>query len=426
MNETIERKKFLALFSILSVSLILWLGAGIDYTKDLDRHRTAEENRVSKNALRELQKMFLTFVQGDSKEYSQLRQEENAQRGNEIGLSSSFIDSKSKLQDFKVNGASSTEFDLHKLAEQLTSRWKNTAEKTGCHHLASKTAREDAGVAKVLPKTATSRKLRFVFIVGLEGMGLHFLGPMFKSAKTTECLPKPEKVDNLASTLAHSNMREGLFGSESGKEQVKERLRKYMKMLLLVAKKHKYAENRHSVIINTMCMMKVGELSYPNDFMTNNCHKTDFVDVRVLGDIFEALKLDFRVMFMYRNALDVLLSTSVHRRMGEWIELEGIYEHIMKKYVIKQQLNRLSSDYYMCFDYDKLPNLPKGFGDFFNLDPDGKTKFRVTTFHHPVAGQLRETERSQYAEKDFGKVYQNLQTALDELWDLCQANRSIY
>eukprot|EP00924_Labyrinthula_sp_SR-Ha-C_P006241 augustus_masked-scaffold_31-processed-gene-0.41-mRNA-1 protein AED:1.00 eAED:1.00 QI:0/0/0/0/1/1/2/0/484 len=314
---------------------------------------------------------------------------------------------------------------LEEVAERLLSGWGNSAEKPGCMHLSAKEANITEGIPLVLPKKVFKDDVRFVFAVGLEGIGHHFIGPMFKSSRNSECPPLPVDDDGKASTLAHDNMKKGLFGSNATRDEQKDRLIKYMEMALGVANK-RTAHGRRSVMINTMCGMKVGMLSYPNDFMTNKCHKTDFVDVRVLAEMFEAINLDFRVIFMYRNALDVLLSTSVRRGMGRWGELEGIYEHITEKYIIKEQMNRLDPAFYKCFDYDKLPKLPQGFGEFFNLNPEKGGEFKVTTYRVTVNEMSRKRLQQTYSQRDRKKLYKNLQKSIDKVEKICKDTGTQY
>eukprot|EP00924_Labyrinthula_sp_SR-Ha-C_P006246 snap_masked-scaffold_31-processed-gene-0.24-mRNA-1 protein AED:1.00 eAED:1.00 QI:0/0/0/0/1/1/2/0/376 len=306
---------------------------------------------------------------------------------------------------------------LEAVAERLISRWENSAEKPECMHLSVKQASKAAGIPQVLSKRIFRDDVRFVFAVGLEGMGHHFIGPMFKSSNNTECPPKPVKADKKASTLAHHRMQKGLFGSNVTKEEQTERLIRYMEMALSVANKTS-DNNRRSVIINTMCNMEVGMLSYPNDWFTNVCHRTDFTDVRVLAEMFEAIHLDFRVVFI--NALDILLSTAIRRKFGHWEELEEIYEHVAEKYLIQQQLNRLDPRFYKCFDYDKLPALPENFGDFFNLNPEGGGDvFQVENYKVSVDDDSRKGLRRTFSKKDTKGLYKNLQKSIDKIEQIC-------
>eukprot|EP00924_Labyrinthula_sp_SR-Ha-C_P006244 snap_masked-scaffold_31-processed-gene-0.19-mRNA-1 protein AED:1.00 eAED:1.00 QI:0/-1/0/0/-1/1/1/0/389 len=317
----------------------------------------------------------------------------------------------------------SNKLDLDSIADKLLAQWGNTAEKPGCSHLAAKEANDTEQIPHVLEKKAFSSDIKFVFAVGLEGNGHHFLGPMFDSSNNTRCLPNPTRNTGFASTLAHNKMRSGLFGSKNVGEKRKQSLIDYMKVILGVAYEPSDIEHR-SIIINTMCDMRVGMLSYPNGHFSNECHKTDFPDVRVLADIFEALNLDFRVMFMYRNALDILISTAVRRWFASWNKLAKMYAHINEKFIIEQQLLRLDPAFFKCFDYDSLPNLPLGFGEFFNLN--NEEEFKVENYRVTVDNGEREKLRQKYAHKDKRGLYRKLQDTIDKLKGICADSGTVY
>eukprot|EP00924_Labyrinthula_sp_SR-Ha-C_P006249 snap_masked-scaffold_31-processed-gene-0.23-mRNA-1 protein AED:1.00 eAED:1.00 QI:0/0/0/0/1/1/2/0/218 len=211
-------------------------------------------------------------------------------------------------------------------------------------------------------------------------------------------------------------MRSGLFGSKNVGEKRKQSLINYMKVILGVAYEPSDIEHR-SIIINTICDMEIGMSSYPNGHFSNKCHKTDFPDVRVLADIFEALNLDFRVVFI--NALDILLSTAVRRKFGHWEELDKMYEHVTEKYIIQEQLKRLDTRFYKCFDDDKLPALPEGFGVFLNLNSEGGDEFQVKNYKVSVNEDSRKKLRKRFSKKDTNGLYKNLQKSIDKIEQIC-------
>eukprot|EP00924_Labyrinthula_sp_SR-Ha-C_P006243 snap_masked-scaffold_31-processed-gene-0.28-mRNA-1 protein AED:1.00 eAED:1.00 QI:0/0/0/0/1/1/2/0/390 len=315
--------------------------------------------------------------------------------------------------------------NISALADFLLSRWTNGAETPDCMHLSSKPSNKTRKIQEVLQKAQFNITVRFVFSVGLEGMGHHFLGPMFKSSKSSECLPAPVKEDEYASTLAYDQMTKGLFGSSSNFTFQRERLIKYMEMLVNVANKFSTKQKR-SVVINTMCPMHVGMLSYPNDHIWNRCHRTDFIDIRVLAEIFEALGLDLRIVVMYRNALDILLSTSIRRKFGLWDELEDIYQHTTEKFIIQQQLLRIDPKFFKCFDYDRLPELPNNFGEFFNLAGPNGEEFRVHNFEESVEEVERVSLRETYVKIDEKERYKELQTIINKLKHICSNTGTTY
>ena len=53
---------------------------------------------------------------------------------------------------------------------------------------------------------------------------------------------------------------------------------------------------------------------------------------------FESIGIDFRVLVMVRNAVDILLSTTVHRTFGGWAEFTHLYAGILNRDMLGNQL----------------------------------------------------------------------------------------
>lgn len=111
-----------------------------------------------------------------------------------------------------------------------------------------------------------------------------------------------------------------------------------------------------SFFINTFCRSEswsCGEMSYPN--YGGPCKRFQFPDVRVLAELLESLGVDFRILVVVRNAVDVLLSTTVHRHFGYWKYNAEMYADIVNERILNDQLYRLDKRFFRCIDYDKLP-----------------------------------------------------------------------
>ena len=74
-----------------------------------------------------------------------------------------------------------------------------------------------------------------------------------------------------------------------------------------------------------------------------------------------------RVLVVVRNAIDVLMSTTMHRHFGKWDHLAHMYGHIVKHDIIEKQLKRIDRSFFQCMSYDSLPIIPEGLGEFLGL-----------------------------------------------------------
>ena len=84
------------------------------------------------------------------------------------------------------------------------------------------------GYPEVLPKQVFSDALRFVFVLGTEGAGHHFTGPMFAKCKVPTCRCGLKGLLRLPYNTSH---REGFLGPHSTPESVKGDVQRFVELV---------------------------------------------------------------------------------------------------------------------------------------------------------------------------------------------------
>ena len=253
-----------------------------------------------------------------------------------------------------------------------------------------------AGYPQVLPKRAHSTRLRFVFVVGLEATGHHFLGEMFSAFQAAE---EGGSADNgtasgggvrvvalpsaLASLLCADKGHRGLFGVNVLPAQPTVAA-VFLEELAHFAKEMLAQAGSTVVVINTLThgsSATCGEMSYPN--FKGACKPWLIPDARLLAELFERAGLDLRILVTRRSAKGILSSVTIRRswNMAElkaaglaessWGVHAQMYGEVLQRDILEQQLLRLSGDFALCLDYDALPErLPPRISEFLGFEYD--------------------------------------------------------
>eukprot|EP00924_Labyrinthula_sp_SR-Ha-C_P016909 snap_masked-scaffold_6-processed-gene-18.12-mRNA-1 protein AED:1.00 eAED:1.00 QI:0/0/0/0/1/1/3/0/353 len=234
--------------------------------------------------------------------------------------------------------------------EDLFDGWEDISVDKECHKFEPKAPIK-------LEKTA-SASTKFVFVMGLEGSGHHLIRPLFSSCKVCYC-PRHSP----AFSLGRNRMLGGLFGANVTRKA----LTKQMKGLMSELRKQRLYQNK-TFFINAYCSSwGTGELSYPNYIHT--CREYKYPNPHLLASLFENQHLDFRILFLKRDLFDILLSTTIHRRFQTWDEGIEIYSKMVK--ILSKQVSLLSQEFFTCLDYDTLPEVNSGIGNFLGTDRKG-------------------------------------------------------
>ena len=171
-----------------------------------------------------------------------------------------------------------------------------------------------AAVPKV-PKTTVSSQVRFVFVAGLEGAGHHTMQDLAERCGGT-CVADGGISRHLWIHGPEDKSTEGAFvyGDQTKKQIINHR------SMTVAAFRRKAAKHGSGppqlVFLN--CIRGGTEagpmMSYP--WMAGKDKVLHRPDIRVLAMLAEEARVDLRVVVLQRNALDTLVSTTVHRNFG--------------------------------------------------------------------------------------------------------------
>lgn len=161
-----------------------------------------------------------------------------------------------------------------------------------------------------LQKRAFSSKMRFVFLVGLEGTGHHYMANVLDTLCKAELGPCPRMcvlAEVLYPSLANAK-------SLSGYKASREKLRREMQTL---ARYPDSLPEGHKGIMAGFgpCRFEAGMMSYPN---FNGVDKAlQYVDFRVMAEEAERAGIDLRIVYLTRMARSILISDTQHNNYGE-------------------------------------------------------------------------------------------------------------
>uniref|UniRef100_A0A7S3LMY4 Uncharacterized protein n=1 Tax=Aplanochytrium stocchinoi TaxID=215587 RepID=A0A7S3LMY4_9STRA len=316
-----------------------------------------------------------------------------------------------------------------------------------CHHFEAGPANANEEYPDVLKKQAYSDKTRFVFILGIEGTGHHMFHSVLRECPTCTCpVGINGNADHGGFAVSSYKHDYGVFGSKEGKDGVKKHVNMFTDGLLKSLEEYyKDDEGRFKATDTTTFFINsykdegetgrctlwqdwssYSEISYPN--FGGRCRRWQIPDVRILAEMFESQGVDFRVVVLVRDALDLLISNAVHRKWERWSVIAPQYISILNDNILKSQLLRLDPNFFRCIDYDNLPDIPVELGEFLNIDNQmGSDWTLAKSFKEhfvdkrkdPKANALKTKERLQYSAADTRKYHETLNSATEKLRTLC-------
>lgn len=202
----------------------------------------------------------------------------------------------------------------------------------------------------LLQKKTFSDKIRLVFIAGLEGTGHHGLNSMFQiCVKKRLCKPEVEITQKIMSFKRLENQLHGLFGAVDVETSlhIADEIQKRMNELSNSTETQLYFLGLGFVKFS-------GMLSYPN---YNGAYKTlDHPDAFTLAQLAEAAGIDFRVVVLQRNAMEILASDMDHREHGGRLEPKILINNAADLY---SQLKLLDKRFFHCLNYRDIGLLGK-------------------------------------------------------------------
>ena len=200
-----------------------------------------------------------------------------------------------------------------------------------------------AAAVRKVPKVTVSSQVRFVFVAGLEGAGHHRMMDLTKRCGAT-CVADGGISRNLYTNGDHPKGA-FVFGDQTAAQIVAHRN-------ATVAAFRQQAAALGSgpprlVFLN--CKQKntgAGKMSYPALGGPNKVlHRPD---VRVLAELAEEAGVDLRVVVLQRNALDILVSTTVNRHLGQRSRQASMLAD--NALALAAQLRAVDSAFFECVD----------------------------------------------------------------------------
>lgn len=211
-------------------------------------------------------------------------------------------------------------------------------------------------------KTATSKRVRLVFVAGLEGTGHHAWNAIFgKCVVSGKCAPATNLTQSLMQLEPKQGVVHGLFGAEDAPVNSIQLHDVYKQMEYLAE------QDEARIYVVGLCFVhRSAMLSYPN---YNGANKAlDHPDIAVLATLAEMAGLDLRVIVLQRSAREILTSTA-NRDIGRHLEPKILIDNAAALYT---QLLLLDRSFYQCVQYRELGKL------------SGPRRHALAKFIHPT------------------------------------------
>jgi len=203
-----------------------------------------------------------------------------------------------------------------------------------------------------LKKTIFSDSIRLLVVAGLEGTGHHAISAMFNiCARKKPALCEVEKGISTKTMQFNPSQKlvHGLFGAVD--------TAKSLRMAVAVKNNLVAVANRtgdHLYFLGLGGRKGSGMYSYPN--YNGKFKSLDHPDIYQLGLLAEQAGVDYRVLVLQRNGMDVLKSVD-RRDFGKGDEEPKIL--VDNAAVLHAQLALLDSRFYYCLQYEALNDLKK-------------------------------------------------------------------
>lgn len=154
----------------------------------------------------------------------------------------------------------------------------------------------------VVPKTVFSSRMRFVFTVGLEGTGHHYVSQVQESFLETNedmvPIPRPDNVIRAFYTVENS-MGENVQHYAANLKGARENMRNF-------------AQRGADLQWPGAVVFMHGKKSYPEGPGQKKVFK--YMDLRMLAEVAEEEGVDLRVLYLRRSVKDILIANTMHRQ----------------------------------------------------------------------------------------------------------------
>lgn len=153
----------------------------------------------------------------------------------------------------------------------------------------------------IVPKTVVSSKLRFMFPVGLEGTGHHYI------------VQVEDHLFRTNENLKHISLNGKVKGDFYGISQSMGSTAQHYRDSLINARKNMGDLAKRGATLDppgTVVALH-GRNSYPCGFGPNKALK--YIDLRTMAEVAEEENVDLRVLYMKRPMKDILIANTIHR-----------------------------------------------------------------------------------------------------------------
>lgn len=148
-----------------------------------------------------------------------------------------------------------------------------------------------------LSKTVTSERLRAVYLMGLEGVGHHYVRSAIKKASSGF----PNRIEP-ASALEYG-CQTTMSGTTSQYVQSLDRSREQMKG---------FASEEQALKEGQAMVVYFGKfISYP--YLGGSNKVFQYTDLRLLAEVAEEEEVDLRIVYLKRSAIDLVIADTMHR-----------------------------------------------------------------------------------------------------------------
>ena len=210
-------------------------------------------------------------------------------------------------------------------------------------------------------QTSTTKRIRFLFLIGLEGTGHHLYSELVHQSPSFEKLPAQQMIQLQQSLYHHQNKEQSLWGAHCGKEQTINATIVMMNRVVANLKALDQAvDSTVTIPINGPKYPNTGfgMMSYPSysshDRQGNQRFAlTKYPTMELLYHACQAAKVTCGHVYLHRDPFQVLTSTTKKRHFHTIPEALHIYTTMLL--VIHSQLVTFPNHFIACWDYSFSP-----------------------------------------------------------------------
>lgn len=176
-----------------------------------------------------------------------------------------------------------------------------SASRTACVLGSTTTILQDD--SDILIKTVTSERMRAVYLMGLEGVGHHYVRSAIENAS-------PGFPNRIASASAWEyGCQTSMSGNASRYIQSLYRSRKQMRS---------FASKENALKKGQAMVVYFGKyISYP--YLGGSNKVFHYTDLRTLAEVAEEEGIDLRIVYLKRSAKDLVIADTIHRDFPRWV-----------------------------------------------------------------------------------------------------------